>query len=82
MSILSIGILAVFAISSRHCRDSPGEHGDDRRRAGRREMERFRAGRYDTLGLDATEVAALVTAENPDVYAADEAYVRTRRRQR
>jgi hypothetical protein len=38
------------------------------------EMERFRAVKYETLGLDATEVAALVAAESPDVYSADEAY--------
>ena len=75
MTIMLIGVLAVFTlfqagiVQLRRASTvtTAGALADA-------EMERFRAGRYDTLGLDATEVAALVTAENPDVYAADEAY--------
>lgn len=75
MTIMLIGVLAVFTLFQAglvHLRrastvTTAGALADA-------EMERFRAGRYETLGLDATEVAAFVTAENPDVYAADEAY--------
>jgi Tfp pilus assembly protein PilV len=75
MTIMLIGVLAVFTLFQAgivHLRrastvTTAGALADA-------EMERFRAARHDTLGLDATEVTALVTAENPDVYAADEAY--------
>ena len=75
MTIMLIGVLAVFTLFQAgivHLRrattvTTAGALADA-------EMERFRAGRHETLGLDASEVAALVTAENPDVYAADEAY--------
>lgn len=75
MTIMLVGILALFAlfqsglVQLRRASTvtTAGALADA-------EMERFRAARHDTLGLDATEVAALVTAENPDVYAADEAY--------
>lgn len=75
MTIMLIGILAVFGlfqagiVQLRRASTvtTAGALADA-------EMERFRAARFDTLGLDATEVATLVTAENPDVYAADEAY--------
>jgi Tfp pilus assembly protein PilV len=75
MTIMLVGVLAVFAlfqsglVQLRRASTvtTAGALADA-------EMERFRAARYDTLGLDATEVAAIVTAESPDVYAADEAY--------
>jgi type II secretory pathway pseudopilin PulG len=75
MTIMLIGVLALFALFQSglvHLRrastvTTAGALADS-------EMERFRAGRYETLGLDATEVVALVTAENPDVYATDQAY--------
>jgi Tfp pilus assembly protein PilV len=75
MTIMLIGVLAVFALFQAgivHLRrastvTTAGALADA-------EMERFRAARYETLGLDANEVAAIVTAEDPDVYAADEAY--------
>jgi Tfp pilus assembly protein PilV len=75
MTIMLIGVLAVFTLFQAgivHLRrastvTTAGALADA-------EMERFRAARYETLGLDATEVATIVTAENPDVYAADEAY--------
>jgi len=75
MTIMLIGVLAVFAlfqaglVQLRRASTvtTAGALADA-------EMERSRAARYDTLGLDATEIAALLAAENPDVYAADEAY--------
>lgn len=75
MTIMLIGVLALFALfqsglvhlQRASTTTTAGALADA-------EMERFRAGRFQTLGLDATEVAALITAENPDVYAADEAY--------
>ena len=75
MTVMMIGVLAVFAlfqsgiVQLRRASTvtTAGALADA-------EMERFRAAKYETLGLDATEVAALVAAEDPDVYAADEAY--------
>jgi Tfp pilus assembly protein PilV len=75
MTVLMIGVLAVFAlfqsgiVQLRRASTitTAGALADA-------EMERFRAVKYETLGLDGTEVTALVAAENPDVYAADEAY--------
>jgi Tfp pilus assembly protein PilV len=75
MTIMLIGVLAVFAlfqsglVQLRRASTvtTAGALADA-------EMERSRAARYETLGLDATEIAALLAAENPDVYAADEAY--------
>ena len=75
MTVMLVGVLAVFALFQSglvHLRrastvTTAGALADA-------EMERFRAARFETLGLDSSEVAAVVTAENPDVYAADEAY--------
>ncbi|HEU4450189.1 MAG TPA: prepilin-type N-terminal cleavage/methylation domain-containing protein [Gaiellaceae bacterium] len=75
MTIMMIGVLAVFAlfqsglVQLRRASTitTAGALADA-------EMERFRAVKYETLGLDAGEVAALVAAEDPDVYAAHEAY--------
>lgn len=75
MTIMMIGVLAVFALfqsglvqlQRASTITTAGALADA-------EMERFRAVRYETLGLDETQVAALVTAEDPDVYAADGAY--------
>ncbi len=75
MTVLMIGVFAVFAlfqsgivqIRRASTITTAGALADA-------EMERFRAVKYETLGLDATEVSALVAAEDPDVYAADEAY--------
>jgi type II secretory pathway pseudopilin PulG len=75
MTIMLVGVLAVFTlfqagiVQLRRASTvtTAGALADA-------EMERVRAGRYDTLGLDATAVAALVAAESPDVYAVDEAY--------
>ncbi|HXV56263.1 MAG TPA: prepilin-type N-terminal cleavage/methylation domain-containing protein [Gaiellaceae bacterium] len=75
MTIMLVGVLAVFALF--HSGLVQLRRASTVTTAGAladAEMERFRAARFDTLGLDATEVAALVTAENPDVYSADEAY--------
>jgi Tfp pilus assembly protein PilV len=75
MTIMLIGVLAVFTLF--HAGLVQLRRASTVTTAGAladSEMERFRAGRYETLGLDATEVAALVTAENPDVYGADAAY--------
>ena len=75
MTVMLIGVLAVFAlfqsgiVQLRRASTitTAGALADA-------EMERFRAVKYETLGLDAAEVATLVIAEDPDVYAADEAY--------
>jgi type II secretory pathway pseudopilin PulG len=75
MTIMMIGVLAVFAlfqsgiVQLRRASTvtTAGALADA-------EMERFRAVKYETLGLDEPTITALVTAENPDVYAADEAY--------
>jgi type II secretory pathway pseudopilin PulG len=75
MTIMMVGLLAVFGlfqsgiVQLRRASTvtTAGALADA-------EMERFRAVRYDTLGLDESAITALVAAENPDVYAADEAY--------
>jgi Tfp pilus assembly protein PilV len=75
MTIMMIGVLAVFAlfqsglVQLRRASTvtTAGALADA-------EMERFRAVKYETLGLDEAEITALVAAEDPDVYGADAAY--------
>jgi Tfp pilus assembly protein PilV len=75
MTIMMIGVLAVFGLF--HSGLVQLKRASTVTTAGAladAEMERFRAAKYETLGLDESDVAALVAAESPAVYSADEAY--------
>ena len=75
MTIMLIGILAVFALfQSGLVQLRRASTITTAAALADAEMERFRAAKYETLGLDETAITALVAAENPDVYAADDAY--------
>ena len=75
MTIMMIGVLAVFALfHSGLVQLRRASTVTTAAALADAEMERFRAAKYETLGLDETEVAALLAAEDPDVYGADSAY--------
>jgi Tfp pilus assembly protein PilV len=75
MTIMMIGVLAVFALfQSGLVQLRRASTVTTAAALADAEMERFRAVKYETLGLDEAEITALVAAENPDVYAADTAY--------
>jgi hypothetical protein len=75
MTIMMVGVLAVFALfQSGLVQLRRASTITTAAALADAEMERFRAVKYETLGLDETEVTALVAAESPGVYAADEAY--------
>lgn len=75
MTVMLVGVLAVFSlfqagmlqIQRASTRTTAAALADA-------EMEKFRAIKYETLGLPAADVDALVAAEAPAVYASDAAY--------
>jgi len=75
MTIMMIGVLAVFALfQSGLVQLRRASTITTAAALADAEMERFRAVKFETLGLDEAEVTALLAAENPDVYSADGAY--------
>ena len=75
MTIMMVGVLAVFALfQSGIVQLRRASTITTAAALADAEMERFRAVKYETLGLDEAAITALVAAENPDVYAADDAY--------
>ena len=75
MTIMMIGVLAVFALfQSGIVQLRRASTVTTAAALADAEMERFRAVKYETLGLDEAEITALVAAESPAVYAADAAY--------
>ena len=75
MTIMMVGVLAVFALfQSGIVQLRRASTITTAAALADAEMERFRAAKYETLGLDEAAVTALVAAESPAVYSADEAY--------
>lgn len=75
MTIMMIGVLAVFALfQSGLVQLRRASTITTAAALADAEMERFRAVKYETLGLDEAEITALLAAESPDVYSADAAY--------
>jgi Tfp pilus assembly protein PilV len=75
MTIMMVGVLAVFALfQSGIVQLRRASTITTAAALADAEMERFRAAKYETLGLDEADVTALVAAESPAVYSADEAY--------
>jgi Tfp pilus assembly protein PilV len=75
MTIMMVGVLAVFALfQSGIVQLRRASTVTTAAALADAEMERFRAVKYETLGLDEATVTALVAAESPAVYSADEAY--------
>jgi Tfp pilus assembly protein PilV len=75
MTIMMIGVLAVFALfQSGIVQLRRASTVTTAAALADAEMERFRAVKYETLGLDEAEITALVASESPAVYAADAAY--------
>jgi hypothetical protein len=75
MTIMMVGVLAVFALfQSGIVQLRRASTITTAAALADAEMERFRAVKYETLGLDETEVTALIATESPAVYAADNAY--------
>jgi len=75
MTIMMVGVLAVFALfQSGIVQLRRASTITTAAALADAEMERFRAAKYETLGLDEAAVTALVAAESPAVYSADDAY--------